>query len=166
MSYQPYKHKKESIEEKIVIGILKFVWWLVTLPFKLIFKLFSSLNKDNSKKDHYEAVALEQSFVRGKWQEIMQFMSLGKPSNYQAAVLEADKLLDHVLKGLRSPGLTMADRLKSARNRFTGGGYEAAWQGHKVRNELVHNSQYAITDFMAKSAIENYEKAIKELINI
>jgi DNA-binding LacI/PurR family transcriptional regulator len=79
-------------------------------------------------------------------------------------VLEADKLLDHLLKGHRAPGLTMGDRLKASEHRFSREAYNSAWNGHKVRNEIVHNAQYQLTDFMARAAIENFQKAIGELI--
>jgi hypothetical protein len=82
------------------------------------------------------------------------------------AVLEADKILDHVLKGLRAPGLTMGDRLKASKNRFSPEGLDAAWHGHKVRNEIVHSSQYEITDFVAREAISNFKKALDELVEL
>ncbi len=77
--------------------------------------------------------------------------------------MEADKLLDHLLKSHRTPGLTMGDRLKASHKRFSKSGYDAAWKAHKVRNELVHNSKYEITDFIAKETITNFKKAIDEL---
>ena len=95
--------------------------------------------------------------------EIEQLLALGKPSNNARAVLEADKLLDHILKGLRTPGLTMGDRLKASHNKFSPEAYDAAWKAHKIRNELVHNSTFELMDFSAKSAISNFEKAIDEL---
>jgi len=156
MSYRVRQYRK-STEQKAVEGFLKGLWWLISLPFRLIV----------GRKKTFQAPAntvLDREFVSRKWQEIEELMKLGRPSNYSRAVLEADKLLDHILKSFRAPGLTMGDRLKASKNRFSPEGYNAVWQAHKVRNELVHNSQYEITDFMAKQAIENFQKAIDELI--
>jgi len=58
----------------------------------------------------------------------------------------------------------MGDRLKSSKNKFSAEGYDAAWRAHKVRNEIVHNTDYPVTDFVAKKAIENFQKAINELV--
>ncbi len=150
---------REPTEHKIIKSILKALWWVVSAPFKLIFK-----KRNPGTLQQHESVSLDRQFVQTKWQEIEQLMQLGSPSNYQRAVLEADKLLDHLLKGHRAPGLTMGDRLKSAKSRFSAQAYQAAWDAHKVRNEIVHNAEYPVTDFIAKKAIINFQKAIGELI--
>ncbi|MCL5407499.1 MAG: hypothetical protein M1429_03320 [Patescibacteria group bacterium] len=158
--YKPASRQGGSTEQKIVENIFKGLWWIVSFPFRLIF------GKKHKGRSHesYGSGGIDRSFVETKWQEIEQLMRLGRPSNFARAVLEADKLLDHILKGLRAPGLTMGDRLKASKNRFSPEGLDAAWRGHKIRNELVHNSQYEITDFMAREAISNFKKAIGELV--
>jgi len=158
MGYRVRQYHK-STEQKAIEGFFKGLWWLVSLPFRLIF------GRKGAKHTGYREESFDQNFVRTKWQEITQLIQLGKPSNNARAVLEADKLLDHVLKGFRVPGMTMGDRLKASKNRFSDDAYDAAWKAHKVRNELVHNSEFEIMDYHAKEAIENFHKAIKELID-
>lgn len=159
MGYRVHKYHK-STEQKMVEGFFKGLWWIVSLPFQLIF----GKRHKGASHENYGGGGVDQNFVSSKWQEIEELMRLGQPSNFGRAVLEADKLLDHILKGLRTPGLTMGDRLKASNNRFSPEGLDAAWRGHKIRNELVHNSEYEITDFMAREAISNFKKAIGELI--
>lgn len=159
MSYRVHKyHHSKTTEQRIVEGFLKGLWLIISWPFKFI---FGKKNK-NRPQSHSEA-ALDQDFVLNKLHEIDALIDLGKPSNNQKAVLEADKLLDHLLKGFRAPGLTMGDRLKSSRKRFSSEAYEDAWSAHKIRNEIVHNSEYELMDYQAKDAIEKYKKAINEL---
>ncbi len=156
MSYRVHQYRK-SPEQRFIESILKALWWLVSLPFRLIF------GRKFPKKSIQQAESLDQNHLVSKWKEIEELISLGRPSNYAKAVLEADKLLDHLLKSHRTPGLTMGDRLKASHKRFSKSGYDAAWKAHKVRNELVHNSKYEITDFIAKETITNFKKAIDEL---
>ncbi len=156
MSYLVHRYnntKQRSPEE----NFLRILWAVISWPFRLLF----------GKRRKVTAVGgggLDRGYIDNKWQEIEQLMQLGHPSNYARAVLEADKLLDHILKGYRAPGITMGDRLKASQNRFSREGYDAAWKAHKVRNELVHNSQYELMDYHAKQAIDNFKKAIDELI--
>ncbi len=150
------EHHKKSTEVQIVEGFFKAIWWIISLPFRLIF--------GRKKVSVQPGVSLDRGYIQTKWQEIEQLIQLGRPSNYARAVLEADKLLDHILKGFRAPGMTMADRLKASQNKFSKEGYDAAWKAHKVRNELVHNSQFELMDYSAKNAINNFKKAIDELI--
>lgn len=158
MAYHVRNYHK-STEQKAVEGLLKGLWWLISLPFRLIFG-----GKAGGGYRQIQAESLDKNYVYQKLQEIEELIKLGHPSNFSRAVLEGDKLLDHILKSLRTPGLTMGDRLRAARNRFSPETYSAAWQAHKIRNELVHNSQYEITDFMAREAVGNFKKAIGELV--
>lgn len=158
MGYKVHRYK-ESSEQKIVKAILKGLWWLISTPFKLIFA-----KRNPGQSQVHVNVSLDRQFALTKWQEIEQLMALGSPSNYSRAVLEADKLLDHLLKGHRAPGLTMGDRLKASEKKFSREAYNAAWNGHKVRNELVHDAQFQLTNFVAQGAIDNFKKAIGELI--
>lgn len=154
------RYYKKTAEQKIVESILKAIWWLLTLPFRLIWILFGG-GKNRAQKG--QNIVVEKEHQAQTWAQIEQLMQLGNSSNYAKAILEADKLLDHLLKVKRAPGLTMGDRLKASRNLFSHEGYNAAWQAHKIRNELVHNSGFEATDFIAKPAIENFKKAIHEL---
>lgn len=159
MSYRVHHyHNKKTTEQKAVEGILKGLWWLISTPFILIF------GKKNRQRRAEATVTADKEFVDNKLREIDQLMDLGSPSNYAKAVLEADKLLDHILKSFRAPGLTMGDRLKASKKRFSDEGYNAAWRGHIIRNELVHNAQFQLMDYNAKDTIANYKKAINELI--
>lgn len=154
-----YNKRNNSKEVKIIFSILKGLYWLLSLPFKAIFK-----RKNPGRFQKPVDINLDRQFVITKWQEIEQLIQLGSPSNYSRAVLEADKLLDHILKSHRAPGLTMGDRLKASERKFSKEGYDSAWRAHKVRNELVHNAEYQVTDFTARGAIENFKKAIDELV--
>ncbi len=156
MPYRVHRYNGGK-HEGVLESILKVIWWIVSLPFRL---LFGRKNPSAALR----AGGLDRGFIRDKWQEIEELMKLGQPSNFARAVLEADKLLDHVLKGYRAPGITMGDRLKASQSRFSPEGYNAAWKGHKVRNELVHNTQYQLMDYEAKDTINNFKKALDELI--
>lgn len=163
MSYQVHKydHRKhdKTTEQKIIEGFLKGLWWIISLPFRLIFGGKKSFRQSPA------GTSLDREFVNKKYSEIDSLMSLGGQSNFSRAVLDGDKLLDHVLKAYRAPGLTMGDRLKSSEKRFSHEAYNAAWKAHKVRNEIVHNAEYQIMDYMAKQAIDDFKQAINELIN-
>jgi len=150
-----HRYNHRSPEE----NFLRVLWTVISWPFRLLFGKMSAQGRSASGGK----VELDKSYIQTKWQEIEQLMQLGSPSNYSRAVLEADKLLDHILKGFRAPGMTMGDRLKASQNRFSQEGYDATWKAHKVRNELVHNSQFELMDYSARQAIANFKKAIDEL---
>lgn len=156
VSFRVRRYNHRSPEE----SFLRILWAIISWPFRLLF------GKKKAVPQSFREGGLDQTYVRSKWQEIEQLMTLGRPSNFSRAVLEADKLLDHVLKGYRAPGMTMGDRLKASQNRFSREAYDAAWKAHKVRNELVHNSQYELLDYQARETIANFKKSLEELIRL
>lgn len=62
-------------------------------------------------------------------------------SNYyevKDSLVELDKLLDFALKNKRVKGETLGERLKNAKSMFNKSDYNALWEAHKLRNQLVH----------------------------
>lgn len=108
--------------------------------------------------------AQDREEIRRKWAEIEQLIKLGKPSNFKTAILEADKLLDHVLKLYGYKGQTMGDRMKAIpRLRYSPEFFNNMWQAHKLRNEMVHNIGYEVMDFEAKEAVGRFKRVLREL---
>ena len=126
-----------------------------------ISRLFSG--RRSSGLAHQVGTAVDRSYIQTEWQRIQQSMQEGGESRFQQAVIAADKLLDHVLRSL-VPGETMGDRLKNARDVFRSAeAYQAAWNGHKLRNRLVHEVNYQTLSWEAERAIEDFEKALRDV---
>jgi len=103
----------------------------------------------------------EKDFAKARWAQIQEMVELGKPSNLRQAVIEADKLLDYVLKGKKFRGETMADRMRAARSSFSDN--DGIWSAHKMRNLLVHETEFEAQAFSLRDAIHHYERALKDL---
>ncbi len=76
------------------------------------------------------------------------------------AIMNADKLLDHLLtaKGYRG---SVGEKLKKADSLFVS--VDAVWSAHKLRNKIAHEISHQITDKQAKAALKQYESAFKDL---
>lgn len=119
------------------------------------------LNRKKGKKSFSQTDFVD---IKRKWAEIEQLMTIGKPSNFKIAIMEADKLLDHVLKIKRFKGETMGERMKSIRrDDFDRDFFDDMWQAHKLRNEMAHNMNYEVQHFEAKKAVEQFRRVLKEL---
>lgn len=77
------------------------------------------------------------------------------------AVVEADKLLDTVLRKMHLPGETMGERLKMAAYKYPN--ISRVWPAHKLRNQLVHDATFEISIRQAKSAVRDFHEALKTL---
>ncbi len=96
------------------------------------------------------------------WQKILLRLNKNDEANLRLALMEADNLFDDLLKQMRLPGESMADRLKYLSSSQISN-IDEIWQAHKLRNIIVHNSEYPITRNEIESGVRAYEKALKEL---
>ncbi|HVM90655.1 MAG TPA: hypothetical protein VMU11_02050 [Verrucomicrobiae bacterium] len=107
-----------------------------------------------------EMYGLTPEKVRETWEQIEQMSGQGA-MGAKLAVIEADKLLDGVLRSLIFPGETMGERLKSAQYKFKD--INKVWPAHKLRNQLVHDSTFELTIPQAKRALKDFEAALRTL---
>ena len=98
--------------------------------------------------------------VRETWTQIEQMSNQGL-MGAKLSVIEADKLLDGVLRSMIIPGETMGERLKSAAYNYKD--ISKVWNAHKLRNQLVHDSTFEISVSQAKRALKDFEAALKTL---
>jgi len=115
----------------------------------------------------YVRYGLDQADIqdaRRKWDEIQTNMSIGKPSNFKIAIMEADKLLDHVLQLYGYRGQTMGDRMKAIpRKQFGRDFFDDMWQAHILRNKMSHAMDYEVQHFEARDAIKKFERVLRDL---
>lgn len=81
--------------------------------------------------------------------------------SFNAAVVEADKLLDKALMEIGLPGKTMGERMKSAANKFSSN--NSVWYAHKIRNQIAHERNFKIDYNKAAHALKAYRQALKDL---
>jgi len=97
-----------------------------------------------------------------RWDEIEKHINSTREAEWKFAVIEADKLVGELLKGAGFPGDTMGDRLMNIQpGQLTT--LQNLWEAHKIRNRLVHDTNYFLRYTEAKRAVGLYEKTLKEL---
>lgn len=98
----------------------------------------------------------DHELIRQKWVEIMQTAEVES----KHAIIEAHKLLDHVLKKKGFEG-TVAEKLKKAQEMIKNP--EALWSVHKMRNKIAHEIDYTLQKDHAKKSLEHFKNALKDL---
>ena len=102
-----------------------------------------------------------QAFVDNPRFAIIQgYMSSHNEALWRIGILEADTMLDHVLREKGYQGNTMSDLLKSANFKTI----QLAWDAHTVRNRIAHEgSTFELTEREAKRTFNLYESVFREL---
>ncbi|MFA6536873.1 MAG: hypothetical protein WCT18_00565 [Patescibacteria group bacterium] len=104
---------------------------------------------------------IDRRFIKDRWQKIEELLNLKHEMNCKLAVIEADKILEDVLKSMYFSGETMAERLKVAGYKFPK--LRHVWWAHKVRNMCVHDLRYVLKFSEAKKVISLFKDALEEL---
>ena len=141
----------------IVVSVL-----LVILIAMVILKIKNLMGvKINLLKEILPPEPVTSGF-NARWEEIEKHINSTREAEWKFAVIEADKLIDEVLKGVGFQGDTMGDRLMNIQpGQLTT--LQNLWEAHKIRNRLVHDVNYFLRYTEAKRAVGLYEKTLKEL---
>lgn len=96
-----------------------------------------------------------------KWLKIENGLTKADTRSYNLSVLEADKLLDKALKEMGIPGQSMGEKLKKLGNRLPN--LQQVWHAHRLRNQIVHESDFQVKYDDAKHALRIFRQALKNL---
>jgi len=110
---------------------------------------------------------LYQELYRGnkknsRWDDIEMHLQSDNPNDWKLAIIEADVMLEDVLREAGYAGATIGDKLKSASpTSFTS--LDDAWRAHRVRNQIAHEGpDFILTRKVANETIVMYRKVFQE----
>ncbi len=98
----------------------------------------------------------DRALVHNEWEAIRKKME----RDPKHALVEADKLLDFVLKKKGFAG-SLGDKLKHAEKWFSH--LDDVWAAHKLRNRCVHEVGFDVTEGEARKALSQYKQALWDL---
>ena len=97
-----------------------------------------------------------------KWKDIVVKAESHIESDRKMAVIEADKLMDELIKRIGFKGKDMGERLKQI-NSSQISNINDIWQAHKIRNNLVHDAYFKLTENDTGYVIRVYGNTLEEL---
>ena len=104
---------------------------------------------------------LDRKGLQKQWAKVEDLLQKKEENNYKLALIEADKLLDFVLKSMAMQGNDLNERL-----RFATAKYEklrnVRW-AHGMRNKVVHEADFNLDFNSVRGAIRAFHRALKEL---
>jgi uncharacterized membrane protein len=161
-----------------LLGLLGWLWdiytvlaYLASLIFLVIYiyatirwneylAIQAKLNRD--EEDLYD------EYYRGmkkhsRLEEVFMHSVSEDPNDWKLAIIEADVILDSVLKDRGYVGNSLGERLRniSPRQMKT---LDDAWEAHKVRNQIAHaGADFVLTRRIAEETINRYQRVFTEL---
>jgi hypothetical protein len=132
----------------IIFGFLKSAWF--NLRFKDNINEILSYKPAGTKK------------TEKNWKKIMMKLNSGLESEYKLAVIEANNMLEDVLKRMGYSGETITEKLKKVSSDVIPD-IEEVKEANAVRNNIVYDPNYSLSLDRAKKIMEVYEKAFKDI---
>ena len=134
--------------------------------------IYASVQKDKLEDlTHDQIHAAEHAFsvqqggghVTDRFTELQTHLESSNPNDWKLAIIEADILLDDLLKQRGYAGLSLGDRLKSISPTALHS-LDDSWQAHKVRNQIAHaGADFVLTQKIARETITQYRRVFAEL---
>ena len=118
--------------------------------------VFVAISSTGHRAHHFDIEDYQTRFLK-----IENSLNRENQLSFNAAVIEADKLLDRALVELGVPGKTMGERFKAASSRFSQ--LNSVWYAHKQRNQIAHEQDFHLEYNQAKHALSTFRQALKDL---
>jgi len=113
-----------------------------------------------------EALARDSESARSqnpRWHYILTLVESPNESDWRVAIIEADSMLEELLRDRGFQGDTVSELLEEAKS----GGFatiQSAWDAHLVRNQIAHQaSGFSITQIEARRVIKMFQNTFEEL---
>lgn len=96
-----------------------------------------------------------------KWRALQK--QCANKDAWATVLIQADELLDDVLKKRRKEGKTMGERLVSAQDMFSNN--DDLWKAHKLASHLKHDAQhdYKLKEVEVKESLMAFRQALRDL---
>jgi uncharacterized membrane protein len=159
------------------LGILNGIWLAyvvfayILCIFMLVIYVYASTGKkrledlDDEARTRREQI-YEEHFKSGpknnRIQDMFEHVSSDSPNDWKLAIIEADIILDEILKEKGYAGVSLGERLKSVSPTQLQS-LDDAWQAHKVRNQIAHGgADFILTHKLAQDTIKQYRRVFHE----
>lgn len=145
--------KKVSIILSIIagIGIIYTLIRIIQLKRKEVEEIKDIIPKEVSPEERHN-----------RWSAIIKHLGSSNEVEWRMAIMEADNILDEIIKAIGVPGENLGERLKNIEPPDFNN-LQNAWEAHKVRNRIAHEGmKFHITREEATRVINLYEKIFKE----
>ncbi len=147
--------------------IIQIISGLITIL--LIFAYIRLLQKNevlNKKvgelKEAWQQTPLPKGKIVPRWEKIQKRVESNDEGQWKLAIIEADTILDDVIKSMGYKGETMGERMKKIKpEQFPY--LDDAWRVHKIRNFIAHDPGYRMKRDTVEKTIDIYKRIFDQL---
>lgn len=98
--------------------------------------------------------------LRARWEKIRSKLESGKEANYKLAIIEADHVIDDLIKRLGYAGENMSERLDNIPSGQLEH-IEEIRKAHEIRNRIIHEDKFVLDKKSAEETMALFEEFLK-----
>lgn len=151
----------ETLSTLYVISyILSVILFAIILYYLYRIKQFQSIEeqKFQANFDKHE-VGIH---ANGRWDMVIAHATSDNPAEWRIAILEADAMLDELLRELGYTGAGVGEMLQQA-DRGSMSTLQDAWDAHKIRNKIAHEGiNFGLSENLTNKTINLYRRVFEE----
>jgi hypothetical protein len=142
-----------------ILAFLFFLFWIIYFIKHTHYLewLYLERFRDSMTRKDYGVKRIDS-----EWNKIIKRLEGATEADYKLAIIEADGMLDDVLKKLGFKGESLGDRLKTITTEVIFN-LDDVWKAHNVRSCIVRDPNYQFSLEETKKTLAIYEKAFKSL---
>ncbi len=150
-----------------IISIMLSIIFLFIIIFSLVRMIEIQIHeKEEIEHEIHEAYLKQKEIERTlnpRWHYIQTLIESPNESDWRVAIIEADKMLEEILKDRGLSGNTVSELLESAKE----SGYmsiQDAWSAHLKRNQIAHEgSDFQLSQIEGRKIIKMFQNFFEEL---
>lgn len=99
--------------------------------------------------------------MKARWEKVRKRLGSENKSEYKVAIIEADNIIDDLIKTMAYPGESMGERLDGIPEGQIES-LEGIKEAHKIRNQIIHEENFQVSREYAKEVFSKYEAFLEE----
>jgi len=142
------------------LSVLSIVF--ITMTIYAVVRIREIRKAENEKFHFAEPAPHDGGEKRERWEVVQEHINSDRPADWRLAIIEADTILEEMVKKMGYEGESLGERLKAVEpSDFTN--IQSAWEAHKVRNQIAHEGVgFELTQREARRVVGLYEQVFSE----
>lgn len=101
--------------------------------------------------------------IEARWRGVQALAQSANQADLKQAVIQADVMIDSIMKQAGVGGKTFGERLKILKEKLPRHVYQKLWAAHLKRNELVHEPGSFVAEWEKNTHMAAFEQAMSTL---
>lgn len=145
---------------KVVLGVYALIVFVDIILLIIQRGFFANLRTATLGTDMPVELTTKKDRLKKRWNDLRKRLETGKETEYKVAIIEADSIIDDLLKRMQYAGENLGERLAGV----PAGQLENVAdmrEAHEARNKIVLDGNFKLSKEEAEKTLEKFESLLR-----